>query len=156
MRLRTSDLMRPGLRRVRHGRGFRYLDPQGGPLRDPAQLRRIKDLVIPPAWTEVWICPWPNGHIQAVGTDAAGRRQYLYHPRWREKRDKEKFDHVLEFAAVLPDVRQAVTRELAGHGLGRGRVLAAAVRLLDLGFFRVGGARYAEDNGTCGLATLGQ
>jgi DNA topoisomerase IB len=120
----------------------------------PAELERIKQLVIPPAWKDVWICPWQNGHIQAVGTDAAGRRQYLYHPRWREKRDREKYDHMLEFAAALPGVRQAVTGQLAGRGLGRERVLAAAVRLLDLGFFRVGGERYAEDNGTYGLATL--
>jgi DNA topoisomerase IB len=120
----------------------------------PAERDRIKRLVIPPAWKDVWVCPWPNGHIQAVGTDAAGRRQYLYHPRWREKRDREKFDHMLEFAAALPDVREAVTGELAGRGLRRERVLAAAVRLLDLGFFRVGGERYAEDNGTYGLATL--
>jgi DNA topoisomerase IB len=138
---------------LRAGRGFRYLDPDGRPV-PAAERERIQQLVIPPAWQDVWICPWPNGHIQAVGTDAAGRRQYLYHPRWREKRDKEKFDHVLEFAAVLPGVRQVVTRELAGRGLTRDRVLAAAVRLLDLGFFRVGGERYAEDNGTYGLATL--
>jgi DNA topoisomerase IB len=143
----------PCIRRVRAGRGFRYLDAEGEPV-PAAERERIQELVIPPAWKDVWICPWPNGHIQAVGTDAAGRRQYLYHPRWREKRDKEKFDHVLEFAAVLPDVRQAVTRELAGRGLTRDRVLAATVRLLDLGFFRVGGERYAEDNGTYGLATL--
>ena len=110
--------------------------------------------MIPPAWKEVWICPWPNGHIQAVGFDAAGRRQYLYHPRWREKRDREKYDHMLEFAAALPDARQVVAAQLAGRGLTRERVLAAAVRLLDLGFFRVGGERYAEDNGTYGLATL--
>ena len=102
----------------------------------------------------MWICPWPNGHIQAVGFDAAGRRQYLYHPRWRERRDKEKHDHVLDFAAALPDARQIVAAQLAGRGLTRERVLAAAVRLLDLGFFRVGGERYAEDNGTYGLATL--
>jgi DNA topoisomerase IB len=120
----------------------------------PAERDRIKKLVIPPAWKDVWICPWPNGHIQAVGTDAAGRRQYLYHPRWREKRDREKFDHMLEFAAALPAVREAITTELAGRGLTKERVLAAAVRLLDLGFFRVGGERYAEDNGTYGLATL--
>jgi DNA topoisomerase IB len=138
---------------LRAGRGFRYLDPDGRPV-PAAERERIQQLVIPPAWQDVWICPWPNGHIQAVGTDAAGRRQYLYHPRWREKRDREKFDHVLEFAAVLPGVRQVVTRELAGRGLTRDRVLAAAVRLLDLGFFRVGGERYAEDNGTYGLATL--
>ena len=102
----------------------------------------------------MWICPWPNGHIQAVGFDAAGRRQYLYHPRWREKRDKQKHDHVLDFAATLPELREIVSRELAGRSLTRERVLAAAVRLLDLGFFRVGGDRYAEDNGTYGLATL--
>jgi DNA topoisomerase I len=120
----------------------------------PEELERIGNLVIPPAWQEVWICPWPNGHIQAVGFDAAGRRQYLYHPRWREKRDKEKHDHVLDFAAALPDARQIVVAQLAGRGLTRERVLAAAVRLLDLGFFRVGGERYAEDNGTYGLATL--
>jgi len=120
----------------------------------PEELDRIKKLVIPPAWREVWICPWPNGHIQAVGFDAAGRRQYLYHPRWREKRDKEKHDHVLDFAATLPGARQIVLARLAGHGLTRERVLSAAVRLLDLGFFRVGGERYAEDNGTFGLATL--
>jgi DNA topoisomerase IB len=110
--------------------------------------------VIPPAWKEVWICPWPNGHIQAVGFDAAGRRQYLYHPRWREKRDKLKHDHVLDFAAALPDARAIVVARLSTRGLTRERVLSAAVRLLDLGFFRVGGDRYAEDNGTFGLATL--
>jgi DNA topoisomerase I len=110
--------------------------------------------VIPPAWKEVWICPWPNGHIQAVGFDAAGRRQYLYHPRWREKRDKLKHDHVLDFAAALPDARAIVIARLDTRGLTKERVLSAAVRLLDLGFFRVGGDRYAEDNGTFGLATL--
>ena len=121
----------------------------------PPEIRdRITGLVIPPAWKEVWICPWPNGHIQAVGFDAAGRRQYLYHPRWREKRDKAKHDHVLDFAAALPDARKIVIAQLDGRGLTRERVLAAAVRLLDLGFFRVGGERYAEDNGTYGLATL--
>lgn len=118
------------------------------------ELARIKDLVIPPAWKEVWICPWPNGHIQAVGFDAAGRRQYLYHPRWREKRDKQKHDHVLDFAAALPDAREIVIARLAGRGLTKERVLSACFRLLDLGFFRVGGDRYAEDNGTYGLATL--
>jgi DNA topoisomerase-1 len=143
----------PGIRRIRAGRGFRYLDPADQPV-PPEELDRIKKLVIPPAWREVWICPWPNGHIQAVGFDAAGRRQYLYHPRWREKRDKEKHDHVLDFAAALPDARQIVLARLADRGLTRERVLSAAVRLLDLGFFRVGGERYAEDNGTFGLSTL--
>jgi DNA topoisomerase IB len=153
VRLRRSDVTRAGIRRLRSGRGFRYLGAGDQPV-PPEELARIKNLVIPPAWQEVWICPWPNGHIQAVGFDAAGRRQYLYHPRWREKRDQEKHDHVLEFAAALPDARKIVTAELAGRGLSRERVLAAAVRLLDLGFFRVGGERYAEDNGTYGLATL--
>jgi DNA topoisomerase-1 len=153
VRLRRSDVTGRGLTRVRAGRGFRYLDPSGLPA--PAdQVARIKELVIPPAWRDVWICPWPNGHIQAVGFDAAGRRQYLYHPRWREKRDQVKHDHVLDFAAALPELRAGVARDLTGRGLRRERVFAAAVRLLDLGFFRVGGERYAEDNGTYGLATL--
>ena len=153
MRLRRSDLTGRGIRRVRAGRSFRYLDWAGEPV--PAdEVIRIKELVIPPAWRDVWICPWPNGHIQAVGFDAAGRRQYLYHPRWREKRDQVKHDHVLDFAAALPGLRETVTGELAGRGLSRERVLAAAVRLLHLGFFRVGGERYADDNGTYGLATL--
>jgi DNA topoisomerase IB len=153
VRLRRSDLTGPGIRRVRAGRSFRYLDADGQPV-PPDVRERISGLVIPPAWKEVWICPWPNGHIQAVGFDAAGRRQYLYHPRWREKRDKEKHDHVLDFAEALPDARKIVIARLDGRGLTRERVLAAAVRLLDLGFFRVGGERYAEDNGTYGLATL--
>src|SRR5690348_6300769 len=153
VRLRRSDLTGPGLRRVRAGRSFRYLGADGQPV-PPDVRERISRLVIPPAWKEVWICPWPNGHIQAVGFDAAGRRQYLYHPRWREKRDKEKYDHVLDFAEALPDARKIVIAQLDGRGLTRERVLAAAVRLLDLGFFRVGGERYAEDNGTYGLATL--
>jgi DNA topoisomerase IB len=153
VRLRRSDVTGPGIRRIRAGRGFRYLDPGGQPV-PPEELDRIRNLVIPPAWREVWICPWPNGHIQAIGFDAAGRRQYLYHPRWRERRDKNKHDHVLGFAAALPDARQIVLARLAGRGLTRERVLSAAVRLLDLGFFRVGGERYAAGNGTYGLATL--
>jgi len=153
IRLRRSDLTGPGIRRLRSGRGFRYLDADGQRI-SAEELARIKDLVIPPAWKEVWICPWPNGHIQAVGFDAAGRRQYLYHPRWREKRDKEKHDHVLDFAAALPDAREIVIARLGERGLTKERVLSACFRLLDLGFFRVGGDRYAEDNGTYGLATL--
>jgi len=152
-RLRRSDLTGPGLRRVRAGRGFRYLGADGKPVA-PDVRDRVTGLVIPPAWKDVWICPWPNGHIQATGFDDAGRRQYLYHPRWREKRDREKHDHVLDFAAALPGAREIVAAALDGRGLTRERVLAATVRLLDLGFFRVGGERYAEDNGTYGLATL--
>ena len=156
--MRRSDLTGPGIRRIRSGRGFRYVCANGKPP-TAEELARIKGLVIPPAWQDVWICPWPHGHIQAVGVDSAGRKQYMYHPRWREKRDREKHDHVLDFAAVLPDARKIVMAELDATARGRQalrrqRVLAAAVRLLDLGFFRVGGERYAEEHGTFGLATL--
>jgi DNA topoisomerase IB len=123
-------------------------------VRDPEILARIKDLVIPPAWEDVWICADPLGHIQAIGTDAAGRRQYRYHDLWREQRDRRKHDRMLEFGAALPRIRAAVSRHLAGTGLGRERVLAASIRLIDLGFFRPGGEEYAAENGTFGLATI--
>src|SRR5512139_626642 len=152
--LQRSDPARPGLRRLRCGKGFRYLGPDGRPLTDKEQISRIKELVIPPAWTEVWICPDPCGHIQAMGTDAAGRRQYLYHRRWREQRDREKHDRMLEFGAVLPRIRETLEEHLAERGFTRRRVLAAAVRLVDLGFFRAGGHEYAEENGTYGMATV--
>ncbi|MFF5701466.1 DNA topoisomerase IB [Streptomyces sp. NPDC012794] len=153
MRLRTSDPHAPGWRRVRHGRGFRYLDTHGRPLPE-ADVERVRALVIPPAWREVWICPWRNGHIQAVGTDAAGRRQYLYHPRFREQQDAAKHEHVQRVARGLPRLREEVTRDLAGRGLSRVRVLACMTRLLDLGFLRIGGERYARENGSYGLTTL--
>jgi DNA topoisomerase IB len=121
---------------------------------DEANLERIRRLAVPPAWREVWICPWPNGHIQAVGTDAAGRRQYLYHPAWRQHRDRVKFDRILDLGERLPEVRRRLREMLATRGLGRERVLAAAVRMLDQGFFRVGGEVYAAENGSFGLATL--
>jgi DNA topoisomerase IB len=143
----------PGYRRRRVGRGFAYYDVDGSLIRDE-RLDRIRALAIPPAWRDVWICPWPNGHIQAVGTDAAGRRQYRYHDAWRARRDAEKHQRVLEIARGLPDIRDAVVAALQGEGLTRQRVLACAVRLLDLGAFRVGSEQYAEDNGTFGLATL--
>jgi DNA topoisomerase IB len=149
-----SDLSGPGIRRRRHGRGFRYLGPEGTPLRDPEVLARVKALVIPPAWEDVWISAAPDGHIQAVGTDAAGRRQYRYHDRWREQRDREKHDRVLEFGAVLPRLRTVVLDHLDGRALSRDRVLAAAIRLVDLGFFRPGGDEYAVENGSYGLATI--
>lgn len=153
MRLRTSDPHGPGWRRVRHGRGFRYLDTDGKPL--PEEDReRIRALAIPPAWQDVWICPYPNGHVQAVGTDVAGRRQYLYHPAFREQRDAAKHEHVQRAARALPRLRKHVTRDLAGKGLTRDRVLACLTRLLDLGFLRIGGERYARDNGSFGLTTL--
>jgi DNA topoisomerase I len=117
-------------------------------------VERIRRLAIPPAWTDVWICALANGHLQAVGTDAAGRRQYLYHERWRERRDQEKFERVLRFARALPRLRRAVARDLRGDELSRERVLACGVRLLDLGLFRIGGETYAAENGSYGLATL--
>jgi DNA topoisomerase IB len=152
--LTRSELTSPGIRRRRCGRGFRYFAPDGNPLADAAALARIKALVIPPAWEDVWICPGQDGHIQAVGTDVAGRRQYRYHDEWREQRDREKFDRMLEFGRALPRVRTVVERDLRGRGLSRERVLAAAVRLIDLGFFRSGGDEYAADNGSFGLATI--
>jgi DNA topoisomerase I len=155
VRLRRSDPGRPGFGRRRRGRGFSYHDATGAPITDPQTLDRIRSLVIPPAWREVWICPDPRGHIQAVGTDAAGRRQYRYHDVWRAQRDAAKFDHVLEVGAVLPKVRQAGAGHLTERGLTPHRVLAAAVRLLDVGCFRIGGEEYAAgEDATFGLATL--
>jgi DNA topoisomerase IB len=143
----------PGYRRRRAGRGFSYADVDGTPIKDE-RLDRIRALAIPPAWKDVWICPWPNGHIQATGVDAAGRRQYRYHDQWRARRDAEKHQRVLEIAHQLPDVRDSVVAAIRTRGLNRERVLATAVRLLDLGTFRVGSEQYEEENGTYGLATL--
>ncbi|MDT7797993.1 MAG: topoisomerase [Actinomycetota bacterium] len=153
-RLRRSDLRAPGIRRTRRGRGFSYTAPGGERLTDAETAERIKDLVIPPAWRDVWICPHPNGHIQAVGTDDAGRRQYLYHEQWRRDRDEEKHDRVLAMARRLPEWRAEVERDLGGRGLTRERVPAAALRILDRGIFRTGGEECAEENGTHGVATL--
>ena len=154
MRLRRSDPTAPGYRRRRHGRGFAYLDREGRAL-STDEVDRCRQLVIPPAWTDVWICADPAGHIQAVGVDAAGRRQYLYHPDWRARRDRRKFAHVLEVAERLPRVRRRVRTDLGRDGLGREQVLALATRLLDQGLFRVGGDEYANgDDPTYGLATL--
>jgi DNA topoisomerase I len=152
-RLRRVDCSRPGLVRRGRGRGFQYLDEAGEPV-DAETLERIRGLAIPPAWTDVWICPHPNGHIQAMGTDAAGRRQYLYHRAWRLQRDREKFDEMVRFARALPAVRAATARDLRRRELVRERVLACAVRLLDRGFFRIGTEGYAEENRTYGLATM--
>jgi DNA topoisomerase-1 len=153
-RLRRVDCSAPGIRRRKVGRGFVYLDPAGGRITDPEVLERARALVIPPAWTDVWICVDPRGHIQATGVDARGRRQYRYHDVWRERRDREKFDHMLEFARALPDLRDHARRHLADDALSRDRVLACAARLLDLGFFRIGTEGYAEENQTYGLATM--
>jgi DNA topoisomerase I len=154
-RLRRSDPSGPGHTRVRRGSGFSYRDASGAAIRDPDEILRIKELVIPPAWRDVWICPDPLGHLQATGTDAAGRRQYLYHPRWREQRDRRKFDHMLDFATQLPRLRRRILRTLRTEGeLDRERVLAAAIRLLDVGLFRIGSEQYADEEGGVGLATV--
>jgi DNA topoisomerase IB len=151
MRLRRSDPAGPGWTRRRHGGGFRYLDAQGRPLSADA-VARVKALVIPPAWREVWISPHPNGHIQAVGYDDAGRRQYLYHEKWRADRDAEKFDRVLRLAPRLKRFREQILKDMRSRGPRR--LLAIALRMLDLGVFRVGHEEYTEDNGTHGVATL--
>ena len=152
--LRRSDPNGTGIRRRRRGRGFSYLGTDGAVVTDLRTLARIKTLVLPPAWQDVWICTDPRGHIQAIGTDAAGRRQYRYHDLWREQRDQDKHDRVQHFGAALPAIRVVVGRDLDTRGLVRERVLATAVRLIDLGFFRPGGEEYAEQNGTFGLATI--
>jgi DNA topoisomerase-1 len=155
VRLRRSDSSGPGLRRVRAGRGFSYKDPDGHPVADDQLRARIEQLAIPPAWTDVWIAPYPNGHIQATGVDAAGRRQYLYHPTWRQQKDRVKFDRALSLAESLPTARRQVTIALrADNGPTRERALAAAFRMLDTGSLRVGSERYAEAHGSHGLATL--
>jgi DNA topoisomerase IB len=153
-RLRRTDCSTPGLTRRGRGRGFEYVDERGAHIDDAETLERIRALVIPPAWRDVWISPIENGHLQAVGVDAAGRRQYLYHERWRARRDREKFARMLLFAKALPRLRRAVTRDLAGDELSHDQVLACAIRLLDVGLFRIGNQVYAEENGSYGLTTL--
>jgi DNA topoisomerase IB len=153
-RLRRSDCAQPGISRRRRGRGFEYLDPAGERVEESAVLERIELLTIPPAWREVWICMDARGHLQATGIDAAGRKQYLYHERWRAHRDRLKFDSMIAFARALAPLRRRVRRDLAGEQLSRERVLACAIRLLDLGFFRIGSEDYAEQNETYGLATM--
>jgi DNA topoisomerase-1 len=153
-RLRRADPSLPGFTRRRAGKGFVYYDEAGRRIADLEVLERIKALVIPPAWKDVWICPLPTGHLQAVGVDARGRRQYLYHDQWRARRDSEKFDHMVDFARALPALRERCCELLEGNGLTRERVLACTIRLLDLGFFRIGGEEYAEQNNSYGLATL--
>jgi DNA topoisomerase-1 len=153
-RLRRSNPSAPGYRRRASGQGFSYLDPDGATVRDPQLRARFQQLAIPPAWSEVWICQYPSGHIQATGLDAAGRRQYLYHPQWREARDRVKFDRTLELAATLPAARAQVTRALRDAGDPQARALAAAFRMLDTGSLRIGSERYTDANGSHGLSTL--
>ncbi|MBK1659135.1 DNA topoisomerase IB [Paracraurococcus ruber] len=144
----------PGIGRRRMGRHFSYRLPKGGPVKDPTTLRRIKALAIPPAWTQVWICPQDNGHIQATGRDEKGRKQYRYHPRWRETRDAAKFGHMVEFARALPRIRAQVEAHMRLPGLPRQKVLATVVRLLETTLIRVGNDDYAKQNGSYGLTTL--
>ncbi len=153
VRLRTVSPSSKGWTRRRVGRSFTYLDADGERVADE-DVTRIKSLAIPPAWQDVWICPVPNGHIQAVGTDAAGRRQYLYHPAWRTQRDAMKFDRVLDIGRQLSKTRASVLEHLALDGMPVERAAATAVRLLDLGYFRIGSDVYADDNGSFGLTTL--
>jgi DNA topoisomerase-1 len=150
-RLRRVNPNGPGLHRIRCGHGFRYVDAGGNPVADPAVLERIEALVLPPAWEDVWICPTSTGHIQGTGLDAAGRRQYRYHDHWRATRDMAKHERILDFAQRLPRLREQVCQDLREEGLGRQKVLSCAVRLLDLGFFRVGSEQYLS---SFGLATL--
>jgi DNA topoisomerase IB len=153
-RLRRSDPAVPGIRRRRHGRGFSYVDETGERVADEVVLERIAELVIPPAWRDVWICPYPGGHIQATGLDERGRKQYLYHPRWRVRRDQQKFDEMVRFARALPALRETVGDDLARGDMSREHVLACATRLLDRGFFRIGSEDYAVTNSSYGLATM--
>ncbi|GEP38707.1 DNA topoisomerase [Nocardioides psychrotolerans] len=152
-RLRRTSPDQLGWTRRRAGRGFVYLDQAGGRLPDEA-AQRVRDLVIPPAWQDVWVTPHDNGHLQAVGTDEAGRRQYLYHPAWRERRDAEKFDRMVEFGRALVKARELVLTDLGREGMPMQRACAVAVRLLDLGYFRIGNDIYADTNGSFGLTTL--
>ena len=153
-RLRRSDWREPGITRRRRGSGFEYVDRRGQRVTDPDTLSRVKSLAIPPAWTEVWVCKHPFGHLQAVGIDDAGRRQYIYHEKWRAQRDDQKHRVAQVLGLRLPQVRRQSSAALKARGLTRDRVLATAVRLLDLGLFRVGSERYASENDSFGLATL--
>ncbi len=144
----------PGIRRLRKGDGFRYLLPDGKPLRDAAELKRVRALAVPPAWTDVWICPSPLGHIQAMGRDARGRKQYRYHSRWREVRDETKYGQLAVFGQALPGIRKRVQKDLALPGLPREKVLATVVQLLELTMMRVGNEEYARNNQSFGLTTL--
>jgi DNA topoisomerase-1 len=149
----VSDV-EPGIRRLGTRAGFRYVDTTGRPVRDSATLAHIKSIAIPPAWRDVWICPKRNGHIQATGRDARGRKQYRYHPRWREVRDRTKYERMVAFGEALPLIRERVDADLAEPGLPREKVLAAVIRLLDTTLIRVGNKEYADDNKSYGLTTL--
>jgi DNA topoisomerase-1 len=156
MGLRYTNDAEPGIRRRRAGRGFAYLDPRGRLIRDPDELARLKALAVPPAWTDVWISPDPRGHLLATGRDARGRKQYRYHPAFRARRDKRKFDHLAAFGRHLPELRRRIARDLRRPGLPREKMLAAVVALLDSTAIRIGNEEYRRDNGSFGLTTLGR
>jgi len=145
---------RPGIRREAVRDGFRYLDAHGEPVGDDATLKRIRSLAIPPAWTDVWICPQANGHLQATGRDARGRKQYRYHPKWREVRDEVKYERMINFGKALPQIRKEVDRALSLPGLPRDKVLATIVYLLEATMMRIGNDEYARENKSYGLTTL--
>lgn len=152
--LRYVSDAKPGIRRRRAGKSFRYFDPEGKPLRDTDTLRRIRSLVIPPAWRDVWICPIANGHLQATGRDGKGRKQSRYHPRWRQVRDETKYERMLLFGEALPEIRDRVEQDLSLPGLPRNKVLAAILRLMELTLIRVGNEEYARENHSYGLTTM--
>jgi DNA topoisomerase-1 len=152
--LRYVSDTQPGIRRKKSGKGFAYVGTDGKTIRDPKELARIRSLAIPPAYTDVWICPSPHGHIQATGRDARGRKQYRYHAKWREVRDETKFERMLAFSEVLPKIRKRLERDLNRNGLSRQKVLAAVVRLLECTQIRVGNDEYAKANRSYGLTTL--
>lgn len=152
LRYVTDD--EPGIRRRKRGKGFTYLDPQGGAVKDEKTLERIRKLAIPPAWTDVWICPRPNGHLQATGRDARGRKQYRYHANWREVRDETKFGRMIAFGEALPKIRERIDADMSLRGLGREKVLATVVKLLETTLIRVGNKEYARQNNSFGLTTL--
>jgi len=152
LRYVTDD--EPGIRRRKRGKGFTYVDPQGRTVKDEKTLERIRKLAIPPAWTDVWICSRPNGHLQATGRDARGRKQYRYHADWREVRDETKFGRMIAFGEALPKIRERIDQDLSQRGLGREKVLATVVKLLETTLIRVGNKEYARQNNSFGLTTL--
>jgi len=152
--LRYISTTIPGIRREKHGKSFRYIDPHGKPVKDDETIIRIKHFVIPPAWRDVWISPISNGHLQAVGRDARGRKQYRYHAKWRQVRDEAKYGHTSAFAKALPAIRRRVKKDLALPELPREKVLATVVRLLETTLIRVGNDEYARENNSFGLTTM--
>jgi DNA topoisomerase I len=154
VRLRFSSDAEPGIRRIRQGKTFRYVAPDGTAIQDPDEIQRIQRIAVPPAWEDVWICPKADGHIQATGRDARGRKQYRYHAQWRVERDEAKFARMADFGRALPRIRKQVERDLGRRGLDRARVLATIVRLLETTYIRVGNQQYARENKSYGLTTL--